>query len=113
MTIAFDRDALEAYIKLNPSLETVDDFLMLLIADGFISEDNLRQCTITVSLLFSGDMYLALKANTNSDSPCARFAEEIVRRINDPPRNDSSGTAVASTPNPQVQCIVAKKKTSA
>lgn len=104
LTIGFDRDALEDYINLNPSLETVDDLLMMLIAAGFIKEDDLRRCNVTASLLSSGDLYLALKAVSKSDTFCNQRTEDLVDRINNPPRDDgsSSTTATVSTSNPQV-----------
>ena len=97
VTIDFDRDAFDEFIRLNPELETLDEFLKELVASGFIPEEIIRACTITANLLSTGSLHLLLENILDSGNTCRMFAEEIADRINNPPATDSeTGT------NPQV-----------
>ena len=61
VTIDFDRDAFDEFIRLNPELETLDEFLRELVASGFIPEEIIRACTITANLLSTGSLHLLLE----------------------------------------------------
>lgn len=102
MTIGLDRDAVDEYVRLNPLLETVDEFLRELVASGFIREEVVRRCKIVANLLDSGDMHLVLENLEQTDTVCAMAAERIADRINNPPTSDDDDTSNAVTANPQV-----------
>ena len=99
VTIRLIRAILDEYLRLNPSLETVDDVIKSLIADGFITEDIIRQCKIAANLLDTGDLHVVLENRLNMGTPCRDFAERIAAKINNP--SDSAADAI-----PQVSCEV-------
>lgn len=93
MTIGLDRDGLDEYIELNPSLDTVDELLETLVADGFISEESLERCTMEGSLLETGNLHMLLQNKMNTDNFCYMTIEEIADIINNPPGQESSSAA--------------------
>ena len=44
VSIALDRDGLDEYVRLNPSLHTVDDFSAVILASGFIPTNVTARC---------------------------------------------------------------------
>ena len=95
--IGLDRDALDDYISLIPSVDTVDEVLKVLVASRFIPEDIVRRCRVAANLLRTGDLHVVLEG---SDSSCAMAAKHIADRINNP--NSTSTAAVSIAANPQV-----------
>lgn len=106
VTIGLDRDAVDAYVRSNPTLDTVEEFLRELVETGFIPEEVVRRCKIVANLLDSGDMHVVLENLVNTDTICAMAAERIANRINNPPMSDDTSTV---TPNPQV-CNASKTR---
>ena len=82
MTIAFDRDLLDEFIMVDPSVETVDDYLEELIDEDFISDEDLMMCKTSATLLDTGDLFLSFRSVRNSDSYCAMLAAMLVDTIN-------------------------------
>lgn len=104
MTIGLDRDAVDEYVRLNPSLDTVDELLKVLVASRFIPEDVVRRCKVAASLLRTGDLHVLLENINSSDSTCAMAAEQIAERINNPPMGDDGTETTTTAANPQVMC---------
>ena len=104
ITIGFDRNALEEYLTINPSVETVDDLMLRVFSSGLISRENQSHCEVSASLLNEGDLFIALKAIVRSEDYCMMLAQRLENVINDPPSMRNSSTPVL-TPLPQVlQC---------
>ncbi len=95
ITIGIDRDGLDEYVRLNPSLETLDDFVTTLIADTFIPEMILRSCRVSANLLDTGDLHMVLENLVTSENTCRMFVETMANDINNPPRNNGSMTTTA------------------
>jgi len=109
VTIGLDRDAVDEYVRLNPSVDTVDEFLKALVASGFIPEDIIRRCNISANLLRTGDLHVVLESVIRSDNVCSRFAQRIADRINNPP--EGGATMTTTNTNPQVtnnSCLLSK-----
>ena len=99
MTIGLDHDAVDEYVRLNPSMDTVDELLKQLVASDFIPENILRRCMVSANLLMTGSLHMVLESVNGSDgNVCTMFAETIADKINDPP----DGTMASIAPNPQV-----------
>ena len=99
MTLGFDRDALDEYIRQNPSLETLDEFLTTLVGNGFIPENILRLCRVAVTLLRTGDVHIVLENIQRAGSACRMFVEQIAEKINNP-------ASAVTTSSPQVDSTV-------
>ena len=85
MAIELDREALDDYVDLNPSVATADDLVRRLIADRFIPEELLERCQIDGSLLETGDLHLLLENKDFSFDDCFEAAQDIADVINNPP----------------------------
>ncbi len=105
ITIGFDRNALEEYLTINPSVETVDDLMLRVFSSGLISRENQSHCEVSASLLNDGDLFIALKAMVRSEDYCMMLAQRLENVINDPPSMRNSSSTPVLTPLPQVlQC---------
>jgi len=94
LTIAFDRDALEEYLHLNPSLQTVDDLSIRILLSDVISKEDRNRCNITFSLLDEGDLFIAFEAKSRADDYCMKASERVSKLINDLPEDASTSVAV-------------------
>ena len=83
-------------------METIDEFLTVLIEDGFIPQNYLRSCNISASIIRTGDLQIVLESILNSGRICRMFVEEIAERINTPPIGETSVTIA----NPQVHNLM-------
>lgn len=111
LTIGLDRDAMDEYIRLNPEMDTVDEFLKELVNSGFIPMDVLERCMVSASLLETGDLNMVMESMDNSnENTCSMFAETVADRINNP--QESSATMVQTAPNPQILQLVTVAETS-
>jgi hypothetical protein len=99
VTIGLDYDALDEYLRLNPSVDTIDSFLRVLLRSQFIPDDVASRCIVAANLLNSGDFHMVLENLILSDPICGTAVEEIADRINYPPDDDDD----TNGPNPQVQ----------
>ena len=99
MIIGLDREALDEYVSLNPSVDTVDELLKILVASRFIPEDIVRRCRVAANLLRTGDLHVVLESVNGSESSCATAAENMAERINNPPNSTST---LSNSANPQV-----------
>ena len=77
MTIGLDRDSLDEYVRLNPSVDTVTNLLNVLVQSRFITMTVASRCNVEASLLDSGDLHMVLENLVNSDSICAMAAQEL------------------------------------
>lgn len=98
VTIALNHEALDEYIRLNPSFETVDEVLITLITSRFIPENIIRRCNASANILMTGDMQLVLKNVMNSERICHMFAAQIAEAINNPPMSDNSSDTTIAIP---------------
>ena len=100
ITIGLDQSGLDEYIRLNPSLGTIDSLVTTLISDTFIPEVILRSCKLSANLLDTGDLHMVFENVMSSDNACRMFVETMANKINNPPRNN--GSTEVTTAIPQV-----------
>lgn len=83
--IAMDLTGLSEYVRLNPSIRTLDNFIELLVDSDFISDDITEKCELEASLTVSGNIQLALSSRSNDDDAefCNAASELIAAAIND------------------------------
>ena len=104
MTLGLDREALDEYIELNPSVDTVDELVKRLIASGFIPERILRRCKMAVNMLRTGDLHLVFENVNRTGNVCSMFVEEIAEAINNPEAGPTTTmTSTTITAFPQVR----------
>jgi hypothetical protein len=101
VTIGIDREALDEYISLNPSVDTVDALLKVLVASRFIPENVTRRCKVAANLLRTGDLHVVLENVDSSESTCVKAANDMADKINNPPVADTTVNATIAA-NPQV-----------
>ena len=100
MTLALDSKALDEYVELNPSVDTVDELVKRLVASGFIPERILRRCKMAVNMLKTGDLHLVFENVNRTGNACYRFVQEIAKAINNP--REGLPTTMTTTAFPQV-----------
>lgn len=103
VSIGLDQDGLDEYVRLNPSVDTVDEFTKRLVASGFFPDDIVQRCEIAASILETGNMHMVLKNVLENETACYMFAERIADMINNPP--SSSGNSTVAIAYPQVFII--------
>lgn len=102
VTIGLDLDAVDEYTRLNPDLETVDEFLTMLISSDFIPEDITRHCKIQANLLSTGSLHLVFESVNQSQSICKTYSESLADQINNRTANSTTTTVY-----PQVGSTIA------
>ena len=82
-----DLVGLGEYVRLNPTIRTLDDFIELLVDSDFISDDIMEKCELEASLTVSGNIQLTLSVRSDDDDDDAKFcnaaSELIAASIND------------------------------
>lgn len=101
MIIGLDHDAVDEYTRLNPDLETVDEFLTMLISSDFIPEDITRHCKIQANLLSTGSLHMVFESVNKSESICRSYSESIADQI-----NNRSANSTTTTTYPQAGSII-------
>lgn len=99
VSIAMDKEGLDEYVQLNPSISDLDDLIGSAIATGFIPQETLDRCNITSSLLDTGDLQIVLESNQTNEQYCNHAAEELAINIDDPTVNQIAVT-------PQVRKVI-------
>ena len=107
VTIGLDLDAVDEYTRLNPDLETVDEFLTMLISSDFIPEDITRSCKIQANLLSTGSLHMVFENVNNSQSiKCKNYSDSIADQI-----NNRTADSTETTIYPQAGSMVSLYKT--
>ena len=83
-----DLVGLGEYVRLNPTIRTLDDFIELLVDSDFISDDIMEKCELEASLTVSGNIQLTLSVRSDDDDDddakfCNAASELIAAAIND------------------------------
>ena len=76
---------LREYVRINPSVRTLDDFTELLVDSGFISDDITERCELEASLTVSGNIQLVLSPRSDDEDDaefCNAASERIAATIN-------------------------------
>lgn len=82
--VAVNFDGLRDYIRINPRVRTVDDFIDDLVDSGFISEEIVDRCDVEASLTATRNIQITLSADDDDDSAfCNRASERLAAAIND------------------------------
>ena len=97
VSIAMDKEGLDEYVQLNPSISDLDDLIGSAIATGFIPQETLNRCNITSSLLDTGDLQIVLESNQTNERYCNHAAEELATNIDDPTVNQIAVTPQVSS----------------
>ena len=81
-----DLAGLSEYVRLNPSIRTLDDFIELLVDSNFISDEITEKCELEASLTVSGNIQITLSARSDDQDDtkfCNAASELIAAAIND------------------------------
>ena len=81
-----DLAGLSEYVRLNPSIRTLDDFIELLVDSDFVSDEITEKCELEASLTVSGNIQIVLSARSDDDDDgkfCNAASEFIATAIND------------------------------
>ena len=81
-----DLAGLSEYVRLNPSIRTLDDFIELLVDSDFISDETTEKCELEASLTVSGNIQITLSARSDDEDDtkfCNAASELIAAAIND------------------------------
>jgi hypothetical protein len=79
-----DLVGLGEYVRLNPSIRMLDDFIELLVDSDFISDDITERCELEASLTVSGNIQLTLSpTGSDDDEFCNAASKLIAAAIND------------------------------
>ncbi len=80
-----DLVGLGEYVRLNPSIRMLDDFIELLVDSDFISGAITERCELEASLTVSGNIQLTLSPRSNDDNAefCNAASKLIAAAIND------------------------------
>ena len=86
--VAMDLTGLREYVRINPSVRTLDDFIEVLVDSDFIDDEITEKCELEASLTMTGNIQITLSARTDDDDGAdARFcnaaSETIAATIND------------------------------
>ena len=93
--IAVDFVGLRDYIRINPTLRTLNDFIEILIDSGFIDDEVTDRCELEGSLTTSRNIQITLSAEDDEDTKfCNDASQEIAAAIN----NLSSVSATTRIP---------------
>lgn len=85
ITVAVDFAGLREYIRINPTIRRLDDFVEELVDYGFIEEEITERCQLEASLTTTRNIQLTLSAVTDEDSDfCSDASERLAAAINDP-----------------------------
>ena len=106
MYIGLDRDGLDEYIELDPSLSTVDDLLETLISSSFIRQEVVERCEVEGSLLETGELHILLENKRSTDSICFLSVAEIAKSVNNPPGSRGSGRSARATTTTAIPQVV-------
>ena len=91
MIVAIDSRGLGEFVRLNPSVRTIDDFVELLIESGFISEETTERCDVSVSFTSSENLEINLEGvEPDDDVFCGEESERLTQLINNPSAVDGS-----------------------
>ncbi len=90
MVVAIDFRGLGEFVRLNPGLRTIDDFVESLIDAEFISTETLERCRVGVSFSSSENLEITLEGVEADDDEmfCGEESERLTALIN----NQSSET---------------------
>ena len=85
-----DLAGLREYVRINPTVSTLDDFMELLVDSDFIGDDITDNCDVEASLTTTGNIQIALTATPDDDDDdddddqfCNAASEIIAATIND------------------------------
>ena len=79
-----DFAGLHDYIRINPTLRTLDDFIEILVDSGFIDDEVTDRCELEGSLTTSRNIQITLSAEDDEDTKfCNDASQEIAAAIND------------------------------
>lgn len=81
-----DLAGLSEYVRLNPSIRTLDDFIELLVDSDFISDEITEKCELEASLTVSGNIQITLSARSDDEDDtkfCNAASELIAAAVND------------------------------
>ena len=84
--IAMNLAGLREYVRINPSVRTLDDFIELLVDSDFISDEITERCELEGSLTVSGNIQITLTARSDDEADvefCNAASEKIAAAIND------------------------------
>ena len=76
-----DLVGLSEYVRLNPSIRTLDDFIELLVDSDFISDEITEKCELEGSLTVSGNIQLTLSARSDDDDGNAEYCNAASKLI--------------------------------
>ena len=87
--MAIDSRGLGEFVRLNPSVRTIDDFVELLVESGFISEETTERCDVSVSFTSSENLEISLEGvEPDDDVFCGEETERLTQLINNPSAAD-------------------------
>lgn len=99
MFVAIDFAGLRDYVKINPRVRTLDDFIAVLLQSGFISEEVTERCELEAELTNTGNIQITLSARVEEDSAfCNNASERLAASINDPSSVRSDDSQFVSIP---------------
>ena len=81
-----DLAGLSEYVRLNPSIRTLDDFIELLVDSDFISDEITEKCELEASLTVSGNIQITLSARSDDEDDtkfCNAASELKAAAVND------------------------------
>ena len=83
--VAIDFAGLRDYIRINPSVRTVDDIIEALVESDFISDEVTDRCELEATLTTTRNIQITLSAEDDNDVTfCNEASEKIAAAINDP-----------------------------
>ena len=87
--MAIDFRGLGEFVKLNPRVRTIDDFVELLIDANFISVETVERCEVGVSFTSSENLEITLEGvGPDDDVFCGEASMNLASLINNPPDED-------------------------
>lgn len=89
--VAIDSRGLGEFVRLNPRVRTIDDFVGLLVESGFISEETTERCEVSVSFTSSENLEISLEGvEPDDDVFCGEEGKRLTQLINNPSAADAS-----------------------
>lgn len=117
-----DFAGLHDYVRINPTLRTLDDFVETLVDSGFIDEEVTDRCELEGSLTTSRNIQITLSAEDDEDTKfCNNASQEIAAAINNLssvsaatriPEVLQFASAAVAAPNTATAAIVVERENS-
>ena len=83
--VALDLAGLRDYIRINPSMRTLDDIIEALVESGFISDEVIDRCGLEATLTTTRNIQITLSAQNNDDAAfCIGAGDDLADFINNP-----------------------------